>query len=404
MDNPNTNPALEFTTIEARLDEALKELKKLSKKAERRGTPPITWAVGPSRMEVFTLSGGRKSLVAVRDLTLNEMEAPRVGDFQFIARLELRPEGVIIDSVPGEELPARFRHSTGECEHCRRIRDRRHLFVVRDPEGVLVQVGRSCLRDYMGTDTPASVVARFQWFKDLRDWGDNWGAGSVGPDSADELLAVTACAIRLWGWVPMSAPGTAGAPTAIAIGVWWGVAPGNSEGKAKQDQLRRSICDSDWATAQEVRDWVMSAASGDSDYIHNLRVVLGSGLVESRRRPLACSAVAAWQRHKGDLAERQRRADEARSSCHLGQVGERLKSLRVRCESARGVDSQRGTSVMYKLVDDSGNHLCWFCSGSANMDVGRTYLIDATVKEHSEFRGVLETQITRATIRSEVQG
>lgn len=166
-----------ITVLAERLPEAVKELKKLARKAERYGCPTITWNVGEPREERRQTAQGRRVTVMVTDIILDALEAPRVGPYRFLARLERTPAGTIIDSVPGEVLPERFRHSDGTCEHCRTARDRRHLFVVAKDGGEPLQVGRSCLRDYMGTDTPKSVASRFRWERELREFSE----GSGGP-------------------------------------------------------------------------------------------------------------------------------------------------------------------------------------------------------------------------------
>lgn len=397
------------TVAEARLEEALGELKKLNRKAERYGTARIEWTLDNRRQEEVTIGAdaGRKAMVWFVDIVFTNPETPKVGDFQFIARLEHTEAGVIIDSIPGEELPKRFREASRECEHCHHERPRKHLYVVRDPEGNLVQVGRTCLRDYMGTDTPAGVAARFRWLREVQEWGEDWGlsAGRPLPDSADELLAVTACAIRLWGWVAKSNPDESLQPTAFAINPWFYCLPGDKHGQEVRAQLRAAIREEDWDMARAAMEWVASEEAGDSEYIHNLRMVLAPGAVPAARRGIACSAVSAYQRHLGVLAERQREAEAAASSPsrHLGAVGERLRGLQLRCDSARGIESQWGTTILYKFHDQDGNVLTWFSSGGAELEPGAEYLVDATVKAHGEFRGVAETTLTRAKVNEEVQ-
>lgn len=393
MDNDNV-----ITILVARQEEALEALGKLAKKAQRYGTPRITWTLGEVREEQRQDAEGRKFRVQVRDLTLGEMEAPRVGAFQFIARLERTDHGTIIDSIPGETLPERFRHSTGECEHCRTDRARAHLFVVRSPEGELVQVGRTCLRDYMGTDTPASVAARFRWIKEAREWGEEFGGRGVVEDSAEELLAVTHAATRLWGWVPKSAPESAGKPTAYRVGCWFWCAPGDKAGQADREALRAALCDRDREVAREVLAWVAGEEAGEGEYVHNLRTVLAPGVVPAPRRGLACSAVGSYLRHLGKLEERKRQAEAGAASVHVGEVGQRLRGLRLRVEDARGFSGHYGETVLYKFRDPAGNVMSWFSSGGAELDVGQEVVMDATVKAHAEYRGVAETQLTRGKV------
>jgi hypothetical protein len=383
-----------ITILSFRLPEAAKALKKLAAKAERYGCPTIMWSVGSPRREDRRDAGGHKVTVMVTDLTFSTLEAPKVGDYKFIARLERTGAGTIIDSIPGEVLPERFRHAGGQCDHCRTDRPRKDLFVVQAPDGALVQVGRTCLRDFMGTDTPASVAARFRFLREAVEWSDEWSLGS-GPvaDSAAELLAVTAAAIRLWGWVPKSAPESAGTPTASRISVWFYLPPGNA--RDDLDALKAAISDADWAEAAATMEWVHSNVD-DSEYMHNLRVVLSSGVVEPKRRGYACSAVAAHQRALGRLELKRREREVSADSKHVGVVGERLRGLELTVLSNRGFSSQFGDSVLYKMRDDAGNVFTWFKSGDGIMDVGNTYILDATVKAHTSYEGVLETQLTRA--------
>ena len=50
-----------------------------------------------------------------------------------------------------------------------------------------------------------------------------------------------------------------------------------------------------------------------------------------------------------------------------------------------------------------GNVMSWFSSGGAELEPGGQYVMDATVKAHSEFQGVPETQLTRAKVKEGAQ-
>jgi len=393
--DPNT-----VTVLAGRIADAVHELKKLAAKAERYGTPRIMWTVSAPRPEVRLDENMRKITVMVCDLKFTTLEAPKVGDYKFIARLERTEAGTIIDAIPGEELPEHFRHSTGECEHCKKARSRKDLFVVRDPAGAYVQVGRTCLRDYMGTDTPASVAARFRFLREAKEWTDDWAlaGGASVPDSALELLAVTATAIRLWGWVPKSAPESAGQATAYKVSAWFYCHPSDKPAQEDRAALRAALLDADYEEAAATMAWVEEEArkEGCSEYMWNLWMVLSTGVVEPKRRGYACSAVAAHQRHLGVLELKRREREVAVLSKHVGTIGERLRGLELTVLSNRGIPSQYGECILYKMRDAEGNMFSWFKSGEGIMDVGNTYILDATVKDHVEYQGVLETQLTRA--------
>lgn len=393
-----------YPVLAYRLEEALESLKKLAKKAERYGTPRITWTLGEAYEEERRTMEGRKYKVQMVDVAIDGLAAPKVGDFTFIAKAEITDAGVIVDCVPGETLPAGSREklATGACEHCGNNRQRRHVFVCRDASGQLVQVGHTCLRDYMGTDTPASVAARFRFERELKEFDEEWGGRSGSfPDSALELLAVTSAAIRLWGWVPKSAPESAGEPTAFRVGVWFrrGYI---KEGSAEWHDLKaleKAVGEEDYAMAQAAMDWVASEEAGDSEYAENLRVILAPGAVEAKRRGYACSAVSSYQRHLGRLEERRREKETAAESQHIGKEGERLRGLKVWLVSSRGIGGYYGDTILYKFKDEAGNILTWFSSGGAELEIGKEYVLDATVKAHGEYNGVKETQLTRGKVK-----
>lgn len=385
-----------------RLEEAQDALKKLAKKAERYGTPAITWKIGETYQEERHTAEGRKYKVTMTDLILNGVGAPRVGQYTFLAKGEIVEGGAIVDTVPGEALPVgvRDRLGAGECDHCGNNRFRKYTYAVRRDDGHVSVVGHTCLRDFLGTDTPTSVAARFRFEQELRSFDDEFnGRGRPFPDSAEELLAVTSAVIRLWGWVPRSAPESAGSPTVERVVDLWYTRPVSKYRMDEHTKLNLALSDADFKFAQDVMDWVASPEAGDSDYIQNLRLILSTGAVEAKRRGYAVSAVAAYQRHLGKLEERRREAEAAPSvSSWQGAKGERMRGLELKVESARGIGGQWGDTVIYKFLDKAGNVYTWFASSSAELEIGQTVKLDATVKDHNEYKGVKETQLTRGKV------
>ena len=121
-------------------------------------------------------------------------------------------------------------------------------------------------------------------------------------------------------------------------------------------------------------------------------------MVEDKRRGYACSAVAAYQRHVGKLEAYKRQAAETVHSAHQGVVGERLGGISLTVLSNRGFSGAYGDTILYKMKDEKGNMFSWFASGNVSMETGKTYRLDATVKAHSEYNGVKETQLTRGKV------
>ena len=57
---------------------------------------------------------------------------------------------------------------------------------------------------------------------------------------------------------------------------------------------------------------------------------------------------------------------------------------------------------LLRFQDDKGNVYSWFGTGAAayNMEVGKDYVITASIKKHQEYKGRKETVLTRVKIDS----
>ena len=389
-----------YTVLAHRLPEAIKSLEKLAKKATKYNSGKISWNVRPVEQTVRTVStdyGDKKILVHTHTIELFGFDvAPKVGEHDFLAKIEILPGGNIIDNISGITLPHKYRETKGECEHCKHNRYRKHVFVLKNEQGELVQVGRSCLRDYLGTDTPESVIQKFNLISEVRSFSEDFeGFGSGLPkDNTEELLAVTSAAIRVWGWIPKSKADDVNGivATATTIRSWFhGMSNHDLEIKSK---IREELNSSDWELALKIREWIKTVDTA-SEYLYNLQVILSSDIVDEKRRGYACSAVSAYLRAHTVEEEKVESISQ-----HVGEVGEKLSNLKVKCTMSRGFQSDWGNGVHYKFVDDNGNHYNWFASSTQTLAIGDEYIIKGTVKKHSEYNSVKETHLSRVKVIS----
>jgi hypothetical protein len=95
------------------------------------------------------------------------------------------------------------------------------------------------------------------------------------------------------------------------------------------------------------------------------------------------------------------RAAQNATTAHLGEVGKRseftatIKFKKV-FEAVYGY--QRTTSTLYVMEDANGNALKYMSSNVFLGDVGDTVTFVASVKDHSEYKGVKQTVVTRAKL------
>lgn len=101
-------------------------------------------------------------------------------------------------------------------------------------------------------------------------------------------------------------------------------------------------------------------------------------------------------------------ADAARNSLYpesksewIGEIKERLRNLEVTYVSSRDIESYYGISILYTFKAGE-NILVWFCSGKGlpqNIEVGDSFLLTGTVKDHKEYNGVKQTVLTRCSVK-----
>jgi hypothetical protein len=85
---------------------------------------------------------------------------------------------------------------------------------------------------------------------------------------------------------------------------------------------------------------------------------------------------------------------------YVGDIKERLRDLQVTLTSARSFDGFYGTSFIYTFVCGE-NVLVWMTSSCKDIEVGDHFLLTGTVKEHSEYKGVKQTKLSRCIIKKE---
>lgn len=407
-----------MTTVSIRAEfeaAAVDKLEKLQRRAARYGHK-INWTI-ERRTETRERKGwdGRteKYAQAMLDFTI-EGDAPRVGPYRFIAELDRQPGGVLISALGGAEIGELGRTWDGRCEHCNKPRGRSRAFVVEHTEtGERKIVGRSCLRDYVGSDVPQNALWVFTVDRSpMGDDGDEWGGGyRPWYEDTRYIIAAARAAIALWGWRPAS-NFTDTDSTRDYVNLLWAVGSRAKAYRKEIDMLRAEIrarAETHVSEADAILQWGADLEPR-GDYEHNLKIALASPTVSDKTFGLVVSACAAYDRQKAVIAEREERAkaeaEANAASYHLGAVGERLRGELVKVERTIGLpDNGFGPSVLYVLRNEQGALLKWITGSHPRLNgkrivAGDSFAADFTVKRHSTFRDVPETVVTRLKVQA----
>lgn len=349
-------------------------------------------------------------------------EAPKFAGWKFIATLEPLPtdDGTavnLLQCVPGETCPAEFRSRVGQCDHCNARRNRKQTFVLRHDSGAHKMVGRQCIKDFLGHLDPHQVAAWAEMLVELSSLGsaaedEGWGGGGRGADVYDLrfILSLTAAVISHYGWISKSAAFQDDRLTATAGRVSYLLhRPHPSAGYQAIREWEAEVAkcqptDDHKQDAANAVEWARSFSDEQietNNYLANCNAIARCGVVEGKTMGIACSVVSSFQREQARLKLAEREA--ARVSNYVGEIGKRAEFV-VTVVKVIPCEGSYGTTGLHKMLDDQGNDLGWFASGSAEwLKEGCTYRVKATPKKHEEYRTRKQTMLNRVTVIEEVK-
>lgn len=351
--------------------------------------------------------------------------APKINGWEFIAVIqpvtdeEGKNVGNLLRGVPSatREVPVQYRNAGNNCDHCKTDRRRNETYVLMNDASDTKQVGRNCLRDFLGHTSPENFCRYAEMLLSAEDLAmgseddDFFGGGSRHIDRylAEEILALAACSVRLNGWRSNKTASEFGTlSTSGEVSNWLF---SNAEGR-KQWKKPLVVSDEDKATAHEVAEWMATLSSRENlnDYMYNLSIIGQGATFTTKNFGLACSAIPTYLREMEREINRRKQFESDEKSQYVGEVGARLPFLNLTLVFTRDMENDWGVSHMYKLKDEAGNVIVWFSSSvyfnpatKQDINVGDVVSLTASVKKHEEYRDregkyapVKQTFITRA--------
>src|SRR5687768_14751627 len=226
-DQTATTEARIFDVEESRLEELERKFQRLSRRAKKLGVEPVGYELVGEHLEYQVkwrdhfgvpyldwtknpacAEGTRTGAVrVVKEVRLVGASEVKLAGWTFLATLdhELGEENTIVRLVPGAEgqLPSDYRHRGNLCDHCKRRQVRKATFVCKHEDGRLVQVGSTCVHDFLGIDA-AQALGLVEMFALACGYlEDEEGFRQQEPTtfSVVEYLAWVAKDVRENGWV-----------------------------------------------------------------------------------------------------------------------------------------------------------------------------------------------------------
>lgn len=393
-----------------RVDAVVEKLQKLVKRATKLGVAAPTWTVSDVQTKTVKNAWSGKEVTEYFFLVTVDPHVVKLPGYTFLGTAEADKVGNILYPVPGAVIDEKFRHSAGYCDHCNKARDRKALyFFTEDSSGKQLQVGKQCLRDFMGADAQSLAYYAHLEHDLSADDEEGYGGSSGYYVNLIEFMAVTGAVIEVvGGYVSFAAAKAAGQDYDVTTAHKVAVArypnkKSDWELKFAAEVAAMVKSGGFYEKAEEAARYMLEDWKNTSDYAHNVRVLLTKGFLSSDKQyGIGASIYPAYLKEVGRMKElelkKKLEAEQAKASEFVGKIGERLKKIPAQVSRAQFVKSgEWGDTYLYKFTTDKGEILTWF-STPRGLKVGDKVVVTGTVKDHKEWQNIKETQLTRCAV------
>lgn len=419
-----------YRVTECRLPAIVQTLDRLVKRANKLGVDSIDYTVSePEYQTIWVNYGLRKvrtekptglcadgyveRVVTYHTVTFTG-QPPKIAGWSLLAVAETLEGGTLFRKAPGTEVEVEHRyHNAGStCEHCNHKRDRKDVFILLSEDGIQKQVGRQCLRDFLGHHSPEAMLNIANYYSSIEamfsERGDAsspedfdfWDEGGYTPRAypVSQILVYTAAFLRECNGAFITGKyarenGTESTSDLVARAL-----------TSRNHKDEPTVIDADRALTDTVIETMKAdfAAKGSnmSDFERNMSVILNSTYIAMKNVGIACYIVEAYRRMVS--AKIEAASKPAKNAVHTGNVGDRLKDLNLTVTRVNGFESDWGYVAFISMVDADGVVYVWK-TGTADFNPGDKVTLTGTVKEHSEFRGEAQTILTRCKVSSVVE-
>lgn len=328
--------------------------------------------------------------VVTREFTVTGT-APRLGGWTLLARLTWEGDVLVTRCTPGWD--GRIDDKTikqGACDHCGFSRRRNDCFLVQDAEGNRVQVGTSCLADFLGHDFRPTMI---RTLADMDDMAESLGdGGGYEVASVTRILEVASAMTSDMGWISVEKAGYEDRQPSswILKDILFG-----SSRAAREDRAKYAPRAAEVAEAARVLAWCQGIDPGTgSEYLANLRRLAGAEYVTERSAGMLGSAVASYRREMARDAEKTATVP----SEWFGQAKDKVSLPGCLVISDTPVEGDYGVRHLYRFRTAEGNVATWWSTRNLNLEPGATVTLAGTIKTHEEYKEVKETVLLRCKV------
>lgn len=388
-----------FTIYAHRLEELQKQYKRLATKANAAGLETALTVGEPYIKEVkyYDFDSVNKcytwnhktTFIKVVDVDL-QYPNYKLGSYDLIAIIDhtLSPtENAIYSYNDNYKIPTKYRTAPPCCDHCRTQRQRNNTALLMDSaSGELKQVGINCLKEYTGinaNDVICAFIALEEAFEELDTERGYYTGGAPAHVATVDYIAFCVNYINHKGYDK------------------------SLKNLAFDEVLkeRSPATDADRETAHKVIDYFKNGRF-DDEFLHNIH--MNAQQEYTRENGLLAYAYKAYQKEMERAAKLEARAAEAAKTCYYGNVGDKVKNIKVVGRVAASYEIRVSyynfvTTYIYEFKDSANHVFIWKSQKEIQLNDGGQFrgTISGTIKAHEEYNSTKQTVLTRCKAEAE---
>lgn len=400
-----------YRIFEANMERLEKKLKRISNKCKKYGNDFQYKIVDEEWEEKKEVNKYGATYTKILHYIIVEAEGTAViNDWQFIATLNHEKQGNIIKKYPGcnVEIPERYYNCDPVCEHCNSNRYRKNTYIVQNINtGEFKQVGKSCLADFTHGLNAEYITQCISFYDELIQ------GESIDLDydfikenryaNIDTALCYIAETINKFGYVKSDLPGQRSTrqraleyylcnnnrnALIYEIRKVCEIEMENISFNAETDEIKSYI--------KNVKEWILNQDE-NNNYFHNLKIVCNAEYIKYDNFGILASVFPCYNR----AMEKQKELEVIRKndsgSVYVGNIGDRITIEIDFYKIVTSYETQWGVTGIYKIYGKDGNIYIWKTSKGIG-DSRAKVTITGTIKEHKEWNGIKQTEITRCRV------
>jgi hypothetical protein len=378
-----------MTKREIRLDPELNlyatlaKAKKIAARAAKKGLSGGYTVSTETRVETITTTGKTTE----NTYLIIEGSPAKYNGWTFVALVEWVNGQAVVTSTnyTGPQVD-RSTLVQGACDHCAVNRNRTAVVVVEDESGVRKQVGKQCLKDYLGQESPLTWFSKKDPFEEF----EGYSGYGVAYSGLFQALTAAASVVRQKGWVRSGS--FSQTPTKELVELVLGSQPSNKLSAELWTELREGFkTEEDEATARDAFEFAQQL-QGETDYVQNVKAVISTGIdgaFNPKYLGLVVSIIGVYQK---ELIKRAEQAADPVVDEPYGQVGDKV-TVTVTSTGGTGFETAYGYTFVNTFTG-AGYRFKWL-TGTRSFEAGQTLTLKGTIKGYDEWNGKTFTLLTR---------